>query len=191
MLHCIRCKVMCKPLFFINSCQLSCDLPLHIWGPIHVQGFHLQLIGVLLFPLGWLLCLASCSAWHHGNKGLQYHWNLSRWSWVDGPSPSLTGQCLTVFFHRISGLSPSALSVLCPCQVSAEHTRPTSNPLLVNLPKSRITSHFHSFILHSSCLLNHLPHSLQSHSSLQVFKTVVHHNPKLTSIPSHDLFYTL
>ena len=62
--------------------------------PLDPQGFHLQLDGVLLSPLGWLSCLTSCSAWRHGNQGLQDHWNLSRRSWVDGPvtSPSPTGR---------------------------------------------------------------------------------------------------
>ena len=34
----------------------------HTWTPIHLQGFHSQLDGILLSPLGWLPCLTSYSA---------------------------------------------------------------------------------------------------------------------------------
>ena len=85
---------------------------------------------------------------------------------------------LSVFCHLLCGLAPSALSVLSPhpTQVSAGLTQSTINPLLVKLPKSRITAHFHSFVPISSCLWNQFPDTLQSHSSLQVFKTAVHHH---------------
>ena len=46
---------------------------------------------------------------------------------------------------------------------------------LSNLPKSWITAHLHSLVaLFSPHLWNQLPHPLQSHSFLQVFKTSVH-----------------
>ena len=49
---------------------------------------------------------------------------------------------LSVFCRLLSGLAP---------QISAECSRSASNPLLVKLPKSRITAHLHfhsSFFLH-------------------------------------------
>ena len=55
-------------------------------------------------------------------------------------------------------------------------SRSASNPLLLKLPTSWITSHLHSFIPLFFHLWNKLPHTLQSHSSLQVFKTAVHHH---------------
>ena len=53
-------------------------------------------------------------------------------------------------------------------QVSAGRIWSTSNPFWVKMPKSRTTSHLHSFIPLFLCPWNHLPHSLQSHSSLTV-----------------------
>ena len=62
-------------------------------------------------------------------------------------------------------------------------------PLLVKLPKSRIAANLHSFIPLFSHLWNKLPHSLQSHSSLQVLKTAVHHHLLSSPIQKHDLLY--
>ena len=92
-------------------------------------------------------------------------------------SHSSTTSCLVL--HPL--LFPYSVSP----QVSAGYTRSTINPLLVKLPKSRITAHLHSFVCLSPHLLNQLPHSLQSHSSLQVFKTPVHHH--LRSSPSPNM----
>ena len=80
---------------------------------------------------------------------------------------------LSVFYRLLSGLAPSALSMLCPPSGSAVHTQSTINPFLVKLPTSRITTHLHSFVPLFCCLWSKLSHSLQSHSSLQVFKTAV------------------
>ena len=52
---------------------------------------------------------------------------------------------LSVFYLLLSGLAPSALSVLCHPQVSAGCIR-SINPLLVKLPKSRITAHLHPLV---------------------------------------------
>ena len=41
----------------------------------------------------------------------------------------------SVFFHLLSSLDPSALSVFCPPQESARCTWSTSNPLFVELPR--------------------------------------------------------
>ena len=41
---------------------------------------------------------------------------------------------------------PPTLSEICPPHISAGHSTSASNPLLVKLPKSRITAHLHSFI---------------------------------------------
>ena len=78
---------------------------------------------------------------------------------------------LSVFYCLLSGLVPSALSVLCPSKVSAGLTASTIIAPLVNPPKFRITAHLHSFLRLFSHLWKQLPHSLQCHSSLQVFKT--------------------
>ena len=83
---------------------------------------------------------------------------------------------LSVFFCLLSGLASTALSAICPHHISAERSRSTNNPLLVKLPKSRITAHIHSFIPLFSHFWNKLPHPLQSHSSFQAFKTAVHHH---------------
>ena len=64
-----------------------------------------------------------------------------------------------------------------------------NNPLLVKPPKSRITAHLHSFIPLFPRIWNKLPHSLHSHSSLQAFKTAVHHHLSSSPIQNLDLFY--
>ena len=54
---------------------------------------------------------------------------------------------LSVFYRLLFGLAspcPLALSAICPAHISAGRSRSASNPLLVKLPKSRITAHFHS-----------------------------------------------
>ena len=53
---------------------------------------------------------------------------------------------LFVFYCLLSGLTPPALSAICPHHISAGHSRSANIPLLVKLPKSRITAHLHSFI---------------------------------------------
>ena len=63
------------------------------------------------------------------------------------------------------------------------------NPPLVKLPKSRITAHLHSFIPLFPRLWNKPPHSVKSHSSLQAFKTAVHHHLLSSPIQILDLFY--
>ena len=96
---------------------------------------------------------------------------------------------LSVFYRLLSSLAPTTLSAICPHHISAGHSRSANNPLLVKLPKSRITAHLHSFIPLFSRLWNKLPHSVQSHFSLQAFKTAVHHHLLSSPIQNHDLFY--
>ena len=100
----------------------------------------------------------------------------------------------SVVFLSSNVSSPVSHPLLClryvPPHFSAGCSRSASNPLLVKLTKSRITAHLHSFIPLFPHLWNKLPHSLQSHSSLQAFKTAVHHHHLLSSpIQNHDLFY--
>uniref|UniRef100_UPI00358EF48E uncharacterized protein n=1 Tax=Myxine glutinosa TaxID=7769 RepID=UPI00358EF48E len=91
---------------------------------------------------------------------------------------------------RSDGAIPSiALSGLCPPNIPTGRTRSACNPLMVKLPKSRLSAHLHSFIPLFSRLWNKLPHSLQSHSTLQVFKTAVHHHLLSSPIQNLDLFY--
>ena len=97
---------------------------------------------------------------------------------------------LSVFYRLLSSLGPPALSAICPHHISAGRSRSANNPLLVKLPKSPITAHLHSFIPHFfSHLWNKLPHSIQSHSSLQAFKTAVHHRLLSSPIQILSLFY--
>ena len=96
---------------------------------------------------------------------------------------------LFVFYSLLFCLTPPALSVICPHHISTGRSRSANNPLLVKLPKSRITAHLHSFIPLFSRLWNKLPHSIQSHSSLQAFKTTVHHHLLSSPIQILDLFY--
>ena len=78
---------------------------------------------------------------------------------------------LSVFYHLLSGLAPSALPVLCPPGFFRAHMV-HHQPLLVKLPKSRITAHL--VILSSfSPPVESTSSSLQSQSSLQVFKIAV------------------
>ena len=53
---------------------------------------------------------------------------------------------LSVFYCLLSSLASSALSVLCPSEVSAGCMWSTSNPFSVKLQKSMITTHLHSFV---------------------------------------------
>ena len=99
---------------------------------------------------------------------------LSLWA-----SHSLTAGWSVVFLSSTvssPASPPSALSAICLHQISTGHSRSANNPLLVKPPKSRITAHLHSFIPLFPRLWNKLPHSIQSHSSLQAFKTAVHHH---------------
>ena len=79
--------------------------------------------------------------------------------------------------------------MICPHHISAGRSRSANNPLLVKLPKSRMTAHLHSFIPLFPRLCNKLPHSVQSHSSLQAFKTAVHHHLLSSPIQILKLFY--
>ena len=93
---------------------------------------------------------------------------------------------LSVFYRLLSSLAPPcSLSPICPHHISTGRSRSANNPLQVKLPKSRITAHLHSFIPLFSRLWNKLPHSILSHSSLQAFKTAVHHH--LLSSPIQNL----
>ena len=97
---------------------------------------------------------------------------------------------LSVFYRPFSSLALPVLFVICPHHISTGRSRSANNPLLVKLPKSRITAHLHFFIPLFSHLWIKLPHSVQSHSSLQAFKTVVHQHHRLSSsIQILDLFY--
>jgi len=78
----------------------------HTWAPIHQQGFHPQLNGVLLFRQGWLPWLTSCSAWSRGNEGFQDHWNFPRWSW-DNHFTIANRSVVSIFFRLFSGPAPS------------------------------------------------------------------------------------
>ena len=88
---------------------------------------------------------------------------------------------LSIFYSLPSGLAPSALSILCPhapLQVSAGCTWSPISPLQNSQhPESLLTS-THSFHFFFSCLWNQLPHSLQSRSSIHLFKTAVPHHLK-------------
>ena len=46
---------------------------------------------------------------------------------------------LSVFYRLLSSLAPPALSAICPHHISTGRSRSANNPLLVKLPKSRIT----------------------------------------------------
>ena len=113
---------------------------------------------------------------------------LSRWSYHFAITDRSMGY--SVFFHHLSGLEPSALSMLCLPQVSAQQTWSISNPFRVKLPKSRITAPLYSFVPIFSPPVEQLPHSFQSHSSFQVFKTAVHHYFRSSPIENHELFDT-
>ena len=67
-----------------------------------------------------------------------------RWSFCLLPSP-------------LQPRSPPAVSVTCPHHISAGRSMSANNPLLLKLPKSRITAHLHSFIPLFSRLWNKLP----------------------------------
>ena len=97
---------------------------------------------------------------------------------------------LSVFYSFLSSLAPPALSAICPTHISAGCSWSASNPLLDKTTK--IKNHCSPSLFHSSFFLpfwNKLPHTLQSHSSLQVFKTAVHHHLLSSPIQNHDLFY--
>ena len=96
---------------------------------------------------------------------------------------------LSVFYHLLSILALPALSAICPHHISTGCSRSANNPLLVKLPKSQITAHLHSFIPLFPRLWNKLPHSRQSHSSLQAFKIAVHHHLLSSPIQNLNLFY--
>ena len=72
------------------------------------------------------------------------------------------------------------------CRTHVVHQK----PLKVNLPKDRTNAHLHSFVPHFSRPWNQLLHAFQSHSSLQVLKTAIHHHLKSFPIQKHVLFCT-
>ena len=93
---------------------------------------------------------------------------------------------LSVFYCLLSGLSPPALSAICPHHISSGRLRSASNSLLVKLPKSRIVAHLHSFIplfspfgINSLTLFNPI---LPSRSSKQLFTTTSYRPPSNSSI---------
>ena len=83
-----------------------------------------------------------------------------------GRSSFNADRSMVFVFHPLfsDSLAP-ALSVLCPLNITAERSWSTSNPLLVKLPKSRITVHLHSFIPLFSPPLEQTP----THSSIPLF----------------------
>ena len=99
--------------------------------------------------------------------------SLSLWSFCILPSP--LRPC------------PSALPVIYPSHISVGCSRSASHPLLVKLPKSRITAHLHSFILlffpsfgtNSHTLFNPTPPSMPSK---QLFTTISYLPPSKTMI---------
>ena len=113
---------------------------------------------------------------------------LSLWASTQSPQVGRWSFCLLP-----SPLQPCppALSAICPHHISSGHSRSANNPLLVKVPKSRITAHLHSFIPLFSRLWNKLPHSIQFHSSLQAFKTAVHHHVLSSPIQNLYLLYPL
>jgi len=96
---------------------------------------------------------------------------------------------LSVFDRLLSGLTPPALSAIYAHQISAGRPMSANNLHLVKLPKSRMTAHLHPFISLFSHLWDKLPHSVQSHSSIQAFNTVVHHHLLSSPMQNLDLFY--
>ena len=106
-------------------------------------------------------------------------------------SLSPTAGRLAVFLSSTisSPVSPPLLVCDMSPHIYTGRSRSANNPLQVKLPKSRITAHLHSFIPLFSRLWNKLPHSILSHSSLQAFKTAVHHHLLSSPIQILDLFY--
>ena len=94
-------------------------------------------------------------------------------------------------------LAPSASIFPCSAlpQFSAGHLRSTINPLLVKLPKSRITVHLHSFVpLFFSSFLCSTPVESNSTSSSIPFPPGLQdsfspHYLRLSPIQNHFLFY--
>ena len=94
---------------------------------------------------------------------------------------------LSVFHHLFSGLAPSALSVLCPSQVSAGHTRSTINTLLLKFikiqdhssPPLTCYSFFTTYGINLHILFNLI---LPSSSSRQLFTTISDHPQSRTMI---------
>uniref|UniRef100_A0A8C4R2B4 Reverse transcriptase domain-containing protein n=1 Tax=Eptatretus burgeri TaxID=7764 RepID=A0A8C4R2B4_EPTBU len=169
-------------MVFINDLSDSLENPLHLFADD----------STLCSPL-WVGAPASHLSQLHAVETKAFriigisHEEVSLWA-----SHSLTAGRSVVFCLLPSPLRsrpPLALSVICSPHISAGHSRSTSNPLLVRLPRSRTTAHLHRFIPLFSCLWNKLPHSLQSHSSLQVFKTAVHHHLLSSPIQNYNLFY--
>ena len=95
---------------------------------------------------------------------------------------------LSLIYRLLSGLAHPALSAICPHHIYAGTSRSANNPLLVKLPKSRITAHLHSFIpLFSAFGINPLTlfnPILPSRSSKPV-----HHHLLSSPIQILDLFY--
>jgi len=168
-------------------------LPWHTWTQIHLQGLHVQLGGGLLSLLWAGSRLTSHPDWCCTNQGLQDHWNFPHWSWVeDEPmavtSPLQTGQWFLWLwpphFQDCTFWSFCALSPPGFCRAHRVHHQPPS----CETTEIQVTAHLQSFVPLFSCLKNQLPCPVQSHSSLQVFKTAVRHHLRSPPFEQHDLF---
>ena len=89
-----------------------------------------------------------------------------------------------LWYCSLCFLSPPTL----PSNPKMHYVSSSSNPLLVKLPKSRLTAHLNSFIPRFVCLCNHLPEVTLSHSSLQSFKQAAHSHLMSSTILNHDLY---
>ena len=108
---------------------------------------------------------------------------LSLWA-----SHSITAGWSVVFLSSTvsSPASPPLLSAICPHRISTGCSRSANKPLLLKLPKSRITAHLHSFIslflptfgINSLTLFNPI---LPFRSSKQLF-TTTYRPPSKSSI---------
>ena len=94
---------------------------------------------------------------------------------------------LSVFYHLLSSVTPCSVCDMSPPyfrRVLKVRQQPPSGKT------TKITNHCSPSLFHSSFSShwNKLPHSIQSHSSIQTLKTAVHH---LLSSPiqNHDLLY--
>ena len=172
----------------LPSCKV---IPQPTWALDYIQSFRPQPDGVLLSPLGWCSCLPPFSASRCGNQGISEHWYLPWWGCLSA-SHSLTAGRSVVFlsstFSSLVSPPPPAVSAICPHHISAGRSRSANNPLLVKLPKSRITAHLHSFIplfptfgTNSLTLFNPI---LPSRPSKQLFTTTSYHPPSKSSIVS-------
>ena len=114
--------------------------------------------------------------------------SIPRWGRVFG-SHSLTAGRSVVFLSSTvsSPASPPPLCLRYVPPIFPQGARgPPATPLLIKLPKSRITAHLHSFIPLFSCfgtnLHTLLSPSLPSRSSKQLFTTISYLPPSISSI---------